>query len=110
MCRLEILVDVDVVIASLGKARRHGGSSITFVQCISGLEYRYQHGDIGIDSSMESVYRYSLIGTGTVSLWYRYQYMGIVTLFRVSVPFDTGIGTAPLSTDTGSLETVFGVH
>ncbi|KAL4273656.1 hypothetical protein GQ457_13G015190 [Hibiscus cannabinus] len=47
--------------------------------CISGLEYRYQHGGIGTDSSLESVYRYSHIGTGTVSLWYRYLYMGIDT-------------------------------
>ncbi|KAL4367770.1 hypothetical protein GQ457_05G017650 [Hibiscus cannabinus] len=55
-------------IATLGKARRQGGSSITFVQvygfrvygsvnkqwggsnlCISGLEYRYRHGGIGTE-------------------------------------------------------------
>ncbi|KAL4339323.1 hypothetical protein GQ457_08G024110 [Hibiscus cannabinus] len=48
-----------ISIASLGKARRQGGSSITFVQ--------------------------------------------------VSVPFDTGIGTTPLSTDTGSLGQFLGV-
>ncbi|KAL4339715.1 hypothetical protein GQ457_08G025560 [Hibiscus cannabinus] len=100
MCRLEFLVDVDVVIASLGKARRQGGSSITIVQCISGLEYWYMHGGIGTDSSLESVYRYSLIGTGTAlvsvpCLGYRY--------------FDTGIGTTPLSTDIGSLEQLLGV-
>ncbi|KAL4378531.1 hypothetical protein GQ457_02G025780 [Hibiscus cannabinus] len=50
-----------ISIASLGKARRQGGSSITLVQV------------------------------------------------RVSVPFDTGIGTTPLSTDTGSLEQFLGV-
>ncbi|KAL4331985.1 hypothetical protein GQ457_07G008270 [Hibiscus cannabinus] len=49
-------------IVSLGKARRQGGSRITFVQV------------------------------------------------RLSVPFDTGIGTTPLSTDTGSLEQFLGVH
>ncbi|KAL4346899.1 hypothetical protein GQ457_17G014540 [Hibiscus cannabinus] len=48
-------------IVSLGKSRRQGGSSITFVQV------------------------------------------------RVSVPFDTGIGITPLSTDTGSLEQFLGV-
>ncbi|KAL4289764.1 hypothetical protein GQ457_14G013940 [Hibiscus cannabinus] len=48
-------------IASLGKARRQGGSSITIVQV------------------------------------------------QVSVPFATGIGTTPLSTDTGSLEQFLGV-
>ncbi|KAL4367457.1 hypothetical protein GQ457_05G020480 [Hibiscus cannabinus] len=47
-----------------------------------------------LNSSLESVYRCSHIGTG----------FGIGTLFRVSVPFDTGIGTTRLSTDTGSLE------
>ncbi|KAL4271456.1 hypothetical protein GQ457_13G014970 [Hibiscus cannabinus] len=51
---------------------------------------------LGIDtnSSLESVYRYSHNGTGTA---------------LVSVPFDTGIGTTPLSTDTGSLEQFLGV-
>ncbi|KAL4367235.1 hypothetical protein GQ457_05G022920 [Hibiscus cannabinus] len=58
-----------ISIASLGKARRKGGSSITFVQdcaccspefCISGLEYRYiisgigtqfQHWNLGIGTA-----------------------------------------------------------
>ncbi|KAL4302507.1 hypothetical protein GQ457_10G011010 [Hibiscus cannabinus] len=101
MCRLEFPVDVDVVelalklhcccggfehyslsfqayalfptmqIASLGKAKRQGGSSITFVQvrffpefCISGLEYRYlisgigtqiQHWNLGIGTAREGI-------------------------------------------------------
>ncbi|KAK8538860.1 hypothetical protein V6N12_034567 [Hibiscus sabdariffa] len=68
--------------------------------CISGLEYRYQHGGIGTNSSLEFVYRCSPIGTGTVSLrigtfiWVSVPFdKGIGTLFRVSVPFDSGIGT-----------------
>ncbi|KAK8713038.1 hypothetical protein V6N13_148265 [Hibiscus sabdariffa] len=79
-----------IPIASLGKARRQGGLSISFVQvrfsclcsnlCISGLEYRYQNGGIGTDSSLEFVYRCSPIGTGTISLRYRYLYRGIGTV------------------------------
>ncbi|KAL4351474.1 hypothetical protein GQ457_06G005350 [Hibiscus cannabinus] len=71
----------DLVIASLGKARRQGGSSITFVQV-----------------------RFSSFGIGTLFMVSIPFDTGIDTLFRVSVPFDTGIGTTPLSTDTGSLE------
>ncbi|KAL4362323.1 hypothetical protein GQ457_04G018300 [Hibiscus cannabinus] len=58
-----------ISIASLGKARRQGGSSITFVQvrpkfCISGLEYRYlisgigtqfQHWNLGIGTAREGI-------------------------------------------------------
>ncbi|KAK8626027.1 hypothetical protein V6N13_133681 [Hibiscus sabdariffa] len=56
--------------------KQWGGSNL----CISGLEYRYQHGGIGTDSSLEFVYRCSPIGTGTISLRYRYLYMGIGTV------------------------------
>ncbi|KAK8585597.1 hypothetical protein V6N13_050574 [Hibiscus sabdariffa] len=79
------------------------GSSITFVQvrfscscsnlCISGLEYRYQHGGIGTDSSLEFEYRCSPIGTGTVSLRYRYLYMGIGTVRQRYRYLYMGIGT-----------------
>ncbi|KAK8973046.1 hypothetical protein V6N11_018576 [Hibiscus sabdariffa] len=41
--------------------KQWGGSN----SCISGLEYRNQHSGIGTDSSLESVYRYCYIGTGT---------------------------------------------
>ncbi|KAK8622121.1 hypothetical protein V6N13_097746 [Hibiscus sabdariffa] len=73
-------------IASLGKARRQGGSSITFVQ----------HGGIGTDSSLESEYRCSPIGTGTVSLWYRYLNMGIGTDMHWYRYLYMGIGTDSL--------------
>ncbi|KAL4326213.1 hypothetical protein GQ457_11G024870 [Hibiscus cannabinus] len=70
MCRLEFLVDVDVVIASSGKARKQGGSSKTFVQvrpdfCNSGVEYRYPISGIGTQIQhwnlvLASEYRYQL--------------------------------------------------
>ncbi|KAL4377046.1 hypothetical protein GQ457_02G025390 [Hibiscus cannabinus] len=57
-------------IASLGKAMRQGGSSITFVQpkfCISGVEYRYPISGIGTQfqhwnlvSVLAPEYRYQL--------------------------------------------------
>ncbi|KAL4378456.1 hypothetical protein GQ457_02G025400 [Hibiscus cannabinus] len=59
-------------IASLGKARRQGGSSITFIQvrpdfCNSSVEYRYPVSGIGTQiqhwnlvSVLTSEYRYQL--------------------------------------------------
>ncbi|KAL4291842.1 hypothetical protein GQ457_14G018280 [Hibiscus cannabinus] len=71
-------------IASLGKARRQGGSSITFVQVWVSIPF---------DTGIGTLFRVSVPFD-----------TGIGALFRVSVPFDTGIGTTPLSTNTGSLE------
>ncbi|KAL4272459.1 hypothetical protein GQ457_13G013110 [Hibiscus cannabinus] len=71
-------------IASLGKARRQGESSITFVQVRVSIPF---------DTGISTLFRVSVPFD-----------TGIGTLFRVSLPFDTGIGTTPLSTDTGSME------
>ncbi|KAL4377149.1 hypothetical protein GQ457_02G042740 [Hibiscus cannabinus] len=70
-------------IVSLGKARRQGGSSITFVQVRVSITF---------DTGIGTLFRVSVPFD-----------TGISTLFRVSVPFDTGIGTTPLSTDTGTV-------
>ncbi|KAL4369353.1 hypothetical protein GQ457_05G021530 [Hibiscus cannabinus] len=69
-------------IVSVGKARRQGGSNITFVQdlaccspefCISGVEYRYPISGIGTQiqhwnlvSILAFEYRYQLPGN---SIW-----------------------------------------
>ncbi|KAK8983140.1 hypothetical protein V6N11_057894 [Hibiscus sabdariffa] len=96
-------IDIIEKIASLGKARRQGGSSITIVQ--DEYMFRFVLDEfwmvfgvfaaqicailvLSIGTSMvvsvpiplwKFVYRCSPIGTGTVSLWYRYLYMGIGT-------------------------------
>ncbi|KAK8511749.1 hypothetical protein V6N12_000792 [Hibiscus sabdariffa] len=64
-------------IASLGKARRQGGSSITFVQvrqelCMSGVEYRYLISSIGTQ--------------------FQHWNLGIGTARGVSVPLETHLG------------------
>ncbi|KAK8609786.1 hypothetical protein V6N13_093200 [Hibiscus sabdariffa] len=91
-------IDIIEKIASLGKARRQGGTK--FNNCSTQICAILV---LSIGTSMvvsvpiplwKFVYRCSPIGTG----------LGIGTLFRVSVPFDTGIGTTPLGTGTGSLK------
>ncbi|KAL4386338.1 hypothetical protein GQ457_09G022330 [Hibiscus cannabinus] len=91
-------------IASLGKARRQGGSSITFVQvrpefCISGLEYRYlisgigtqfQHWNMGIGTARGvSVPPLKFTQVSIPGEGYRYPFddpPGIDTWGGVSVP------------------------
>ncbi|KAL4342107.1 hypothetical protein GQ457_08G026880 [Hibiscus cannabinus] len=76
-------------IASLGKARRQGGSSITFVQpkfCIDGVEYRYPISGIGTQFQHWNLgYRYPYVFTR-----YRYQGRGIGTQ---APHWDLSIGT-----------------
>ncbi|KAL4325648.1 hypothetical protein GQ457_11G023420 [Hibiscus cannabinus] len=103
-------------IASLGKARKQGGSSITFVQvrpdfCSSGVEYRYPN------PTLEFGYRYLL---GRVSVPLVMHQVSIPLCFhQVSVPREGHrYPSSPLgleyrywvqSTDTSCLKTVFGI-
>ncbi|KAL4310560.1 hypothetical protein GQ457_01G022980 [Hibiscus cannabinus] len=62
-------------IASLGKARRQGGSSITFVQvrlefCISGVEYQYLISGIGTQFQHWNLgYRYPFVDPPGIDTW-----------------------------------------
>ncbi|KAL4289942.1 hypothetical protein GQ457_14G012100 [Hibiscus cannabinus] len=81
-------------IASVGKARRQGGSKITFVQpkfCISGVEYRYPISGIGTQ------FQHWNLGIGTREE-YRYPSSPLGLEYRYWLP----------STDTSCLKTVFG--
>ncbi|KAL4352878.1 hypothetical protein GQ457_06G010230 [Hibiscus cannabinus] len=94
-------------IASFGKTRRQGGSSITFVQvrpefCISGLEYRYiisgigtefQHWNPGIGTARR-INLVSILGNA-----YRYPSPFMELEYRYWLP----------STDIGCLKTAYGV-
>ncbi|KAL4336316.1 hypothetical protein GQ457_07G004610 [Hibiscus cannabinus] len=101
-----------ISIASLGKARRQGGSSITFVQvrflwlcpefCISGLEYRYPISGIGTE------FQHWNLGIGTAR---RFDLVSILwNAYRYPSPFmELGYRYWLLSTDIGCLKTTYGV-
>ncbi|KAK8659635.1 hypothetical protein V6N13_029832 [Hibiscus sabdariffa] len=94
-------------ITSLVEARRQEDQGLNHlfnsILCISGLEYRNQHGGISTSSSLEFVYQYCHMGTGTVREWYRTDTLVLVrlgirigTIIRVTVRSDTSIGTGYL--------------